>query len=196
MNYRVPKITLYENREIQILIAHILRKVGSMSKEELMRCTVDQDFVKYFDFHSCIMSMEEKKLITIETIDGCEICHPTNQSNYLAIELAYSIPLSVREDSVYHAKKITSHTHLEKSVKCEIIPLEQGYHLYIRFINEVGGADLMELKIYAPTLEAAQQMEKRFFANPAGAYRSVLNSFIQGYLTVSEAELKEAMEDD
>ena len=196
MNYRVPKITLYEDKDIQILIAHILRKVGPMSKEELMRCTVDQDFVKYFDFHSCIMSMEEKTLITIEKEDGCEICHPTNQSNYLAIELAYSIPLSIREDAVYYAKKITSHAHLEKAVKCEIIPLEQGYHLYIRFINEVGGADLMELKIYAPTLEAAQQMEKRFFANPAGAYRGVLNSFIQGYLTVSEAELKEAMEDE
>ncbi len=196
MNYRVPKITLYEDKEIQILIAHLLRKVGCMSKEELMSCTVDQDFVKYFDFHSCIMNMEEKQLITIEEVDGCEICHPTNQSNYLAIELAYSIPLSIREDAVYYAKKITSHTHLEKAVKCEIIPLEQGYHLYIRFINEIGGADLMELKIYAPTLEAAQHMEKRFFANPAGAYRGVLNSFIQGYLTVSEAELKEAMEDE
>lgn len=196
MNFRAPKLTLYEDKEIQILIAHLLRKVGCMSKEELMRCTVDQEFVKYFDFHSSIMSMEEKKLITIEKEDDCEICHPTNQSNYLAIELAYSIPLSIREDAVYLAKKITAHTHLEKAIKCEIITLDQGYHLYIRFINEVGGADLMELKIYAPTLEAAQQMERKFFANPAGAYRGVLNSFIHGYLTVSDAELKEAMEDN
>ena len=52
----------------------------------------------------------------------------------------------------------------------------------------------MELKIYAPTYESARQMETRFFDNPAGAYRSVVNSFIQGYLTVSEAEIKEALE--
>lgn len=197
MNFRAPKLTLYEDKEIQILIAHLLRKVGCMSKEELMRCTVDQEFVKYFDFHSCIMSMEEKKLITVEKTDDCELCHPTNQSNYLAIELAYSIPLSIREDAVYLAKKITAHNHLEKAIKCEIITLEQGgYHLYIRFINEVGGADLMELKIYAPTLEAAQQMERKFFDNPTGAYRGVLNSFIQGYLSVSEAEIKEIIEDN
>ena len=50
----------------------------------------------------------------------------------------------------------------------------------------------MELKIFAPTLSAAEEMEKRFFDNPAGAYRSVLNNFIEGYLTVSEAELREA----
>ena len=41
----------------------------------------------------------------------------------------------------------------------------------------------MELKIYAPTKESAEQMEKRVFDNPVGAYRNVLNSFIQGYLT-------------
>ena len=36
MNFRAPKLTLYEDKEIQILIAHLLRKVGCMSKEELM----------------------------------------------------------------------------------------------------------------------------------------------------------------
>ncbi len=195
MSYHVPKLTLYERKDIEVLIAYILRKVGAMTKEELMSCTVDRDYVKYFDLQCCLFDMEEKELITLEKEGDAEICLPTSKSNYLAIELAYSIPLSIREDTVYYAKKITSHSHLEKAVKCEIIKLEQGYHLYIRFINEIGGADLMELKIYAPTYQSAQQMEKKFFSNPAGAYRSVLNSFIQGYLTVSDAEIKETLED-
>lgn len=194
MNIPVPKFVLYEQKDIEVLIAHILRKVGAMTREELISCTVDHDFVKYFDFICCLMDMQEKELIICNSEDKNGLCQPTEKSNYLAIELAYSIPISIREDTVYYAKKITAHSRLEKAVKCEIIKLEQGYHLYIRFINEVGGADLMELKIYAPTYESARQMEMRFFDNPAGAYRSVLNSFIQGYLTVSEAEIKEALE--
>lgn len=194
MSVPVPKFTLYERKDIEVLIAYILRKIGSMTKEELICCTVDHDFVNYFDFICCLMDMQEKELITCETEGKNEICLPTAKGNYLAIELAYSIPLSIREDTLYYAKKITAHSRLEKTVKCEIIKLKQGYHLYIRFINEMGGADLMELKIFAPTYQAAEQMEKRFFDNPAGAYRSVLNSFIQGYLTVSDAEIKEAME--
>ncbi len=195
MSVYVPKPTLYERKDIEVLIAYILRKVGAMTKEELMTCTVDRDYIKYFDLQCCLFDMEEKGIITCDKVDGHEICQPTAKSEYLAIELGYSIPQSIKEDTVYYAKKITSHSHLEKAVKCEIIKLEQGYHLYIRFINEIGGADLMELKIFAPTYESAQQMEKKFFSNPAGAYRSVLNSFIQGYLTVSEAEIKKALED-
>ena len=52
----------------------------------------------------------------------------------------------------------------------------------------------MELKIYAPTREAAEQMEKRVFDNPVGAYRNVLNSFIEGYLTVSDKEIREVLD--
>ena len=52
----------------------------------------------------------------------------------------------------------------------------------------------MELKIFAPTREAAEQMEKRVFDNPVGAYRNVLNSFIEGYLTVSDKEIREVLD--
>ena len=135
MNYHVPKFTLSERKDIEVLIAYILRKVGGMTKEELMSCTVDRDYIKYFDLQCCLIDMEDKELITCEKEGEYEVCLPTAKSNYLAIELAYSIPLSIREDTVYYAKKITSHSRLEKSIKCEIIKLEQGYHLYIRFIN-------------------------------------------------------------
>lgn len=187
MNF-VPKITLYERKDIEVLTAVLLKKTGGMTKEELLRCTVDKEFVRYFDLICCLMDMEEKGLLKLEE----EIYYPTAKGNYLAIELSDALPISLREDALYTAKKITAQLRLENSVKCEIISLDNGYQLYIRFINETGGADLMELKIFAPTLSAAEEMEKRFFDNPAGAYRSVLNNFIEGYLTVSDAELREA----
>ncbi|MCH5323695.1 MAG: DUF4364 family protein [Eubacterium sp.] len=193
MNF-VPKITLYERKDIEILIAFLLKKIGGMSKEELLCCTVDKEYVRYFDMICCLMDMEEKEIIVCEHEGDTERFYPTAKSNYLVIELGDSLPISLREDALYCAQKITARMRLENSVKCEIISLEKGYQLYIRFINETGGEDLMELKIFAPTLAAAEQMERRFFDNPAGAYRSVLNSFIQGYLTVSEAEIQEALE--
>ena len=181
MSIPVPKYTLYDRKDIEVLVAYILYKVGSITKDELMRCTVDHDFVMYFDLICCLFDMEDKGLIICEKAGNDETCLPTAKSEYLAIELAYTIPLSIREDTIYYAKKITSHSRLEKTVKTEIVKVEQGgYQLCIRFINEMGGTDLMELKIYAPTKESAEQMEKRVFDNPVGAYRNVLNSFIQG----------------
>ncbi len=193
MNF-VPKITLYERKDIEVLTAFLLHKIGAMTKEELLCCTVDKEFVRYFDMICCLIDMEEKELVKCMQEDGEERYYPTAKSNYLSIELADSLPISLREDALYCAKMTTARLRLESSVKCEIIPLEKGFRLYIRFLNETGGEDLMELKIYAPTLEAAEQMQKRFYDNPAGAYRSVLNSFIQDHLPVSDAELREAME--
>ncbi len=184
----VPRFTLYEQKDIEILLAYILSRVGNMTVNELMCSTVDRDFIMYFDFVSAIYDMRDKELITMGE-DKDPVCSPTDKSNYLAAELAYTIPLSIREDTVYYAKKITARTKLEKAVKTEIIEVQNGYQLYIRFINEMGGADFMELKIYAPTYESAEDMERRVFDNPEGTYRSVINYFIQGYLTVSEAEL-------
>ena len=194
MGVPVPKYTLYDRKDIEVLVSYILYKVGNITKDDLMRCTVDHDFVMYFDLICCLFDMEDKELIKCEKSGNDEICIPTEKSEYLAIELSYSIPRSIREDAVYYAKKITSYSHLEKTVKTEIIKLDKGYQFCIRFINELGGVDLMELKIYAPTREAAEQMEKRVFDNPAGAYRNVLNSFIEGYLTVSDKEIREVLD--
>ncbi len=194
MNY-IPKITLYESKDIRILVAFLLKKIGGMTKEELLCCTVDKEYVRYFDMICCLIEMEEMQLVKCERQDDNEMYYPTAKSNYLAIELADQLPMMLREDALYCAKKITSRMRLESSVKCEIITLDKGYQLYIRFLNEAGGADLMELKIFAPTLESAKSMEKKFFDNPAGAYRGVLNSFIQGYLSVSEKEIQEALDE-
>ena len=163
MSIPVPKYTLYDRKDIEVLVAYILYKVGSITKDELMRCTVNHDFVMYFDLICSLFDMEDKGLIICEKAGNDETCLPTAKSEYLAIELAYTIPLSIREDTIYYAKKITSHSRLEKTVKTEIVKVEQGgYQLCIRFINEMGGTDLMELKIYAPTKESAEQMEKVF----------------------------------
>ena len=116
MSIPVPKYTLYDRKDIEVLVAYILYKVGSITKDELMRCTVDHDFVMYFDLICCLFDMEDKGLIICEKAGNDETCLPTAKSEYLAIELAYTIPLSIREDTIYYAKKITSHSRLEKTV--------------------------------------------------------------------------------
>lgn len=117
MSIPVPKYTLYDRKDIEVLVAYILYKVGSITKDELMRCTVDHDFVMYFDLICCLFDMEDKGLIICEKAGNDETCLPTAKSEYLAIELAYTIPLSIREDTIYYAKKITSHSRLEKTVR-------------------------------------------------------------------------------
>ena len=196
MSVPVPKLTLYEEKDIEVLICYILRKVGQMTKEELMCCTVDYDFVLYFDFCLCFDDLKERGIVETEKLpDGDYMVKPTAKSNYLALELANSIPLTIREAAVYYAKKLTAAVKMEKAIKFEIIPLPKGYHFHVRFINELGGDDFMELKLFAPTLNAAEEMERKFINNPIGTYRSVINTFIDGYLTASQQEIQKAMEE-
>lgn len=194
MNYETPKIRLDESFDIQILIAYLLKEFDKLSLEQLATITVDDDTVNYFDLVSALGGLEDKGLITVEKTKTAEFYSASDKSNYMATELADKIPKSIRENTIYNGKKITAREKMEKAIKCQIIKLEQGYHLDIRFINEMGGPDLMDLKIYAPTYETAEQMEKRFFDNPTGTYRRVLNGFIQGFLTVSEIELNDALQ--
>lgn len=192
MEFDTPKIRLDDKYDIQILVAYLLKQIGFLTLEQLVSITVDDDTVNYFDLVSALGGMEEKAFVEIKKVDNEDCYFPTEKSNFMAVELGEKIPKSIRENTVYYGKKITAREKLEKAIKCEIIKLEQGYHLYIRFINEMGGADLMDLKIYAPTYETAAEMEKRFFDNPTGTYRRVLNGFIQGFLTVSDMELNDA----
>ena len=105
MSIPVPTYTLDDRKDIEVLVAYILYKVGSITKDELMRCTVDHDFVMYFDLICCLFDMEEKGFITCEKVGNDETCLPTAKSEYLAIELAYTIPLSIREDTVTMQKR-------------------------------------------------------------------------------------------
>ena len=59
MSIPVPKYTLYDRKDIEVLVAYILYKVGSITKDELMRCTVDHDFVMYFDLILSLIHISE-----------------------------------------------------------------------------------------------------------------------------------------
>ena len=40
MSIPVPKYTLYDRKDIEVLVAYILYKVGSITKDELMRISI------------------------------------------------------------------------------------------------------------------------------------------------------------
>ena len=81
MSIPVPKYTLYDRKDIEVLVAYILYKVGSITKDELMRCTVDHDFVMYFDLICCLFDMEDKGLIICEKAGNDETCLQRRRAN-------------------------------------------------------------------------------------------------------------------
>lgn len=81
MSIPVPKYTLYDRKDIEVLVAYILYKVGSITKDELMRSTVDHDFVMYFDLICCLFDMEDKGLIICEKPEMHETCRQRRRAN-------------------------------------------------------------------------------------------------------------------
>ena len=49
----------------------------------------------------------------------------------------------------------------------------------MRFLNEINGGELMNLKIYAPDFEQAKQMRERFYEKPSEIVTKIMNTFIK-----------------
>ena len=96
-------------------------------------------------------------------------------------EFYQRIPLSIRGKSIEYGKYVLKMADLERSIICRI---QRGNfngpcYLTVKFINEVDGSDLMDLKIYAPDFEQAKQMRERFYEKPSDIVTKIMSMFIR-----------------
>ena len=182
MAYDAPKIIIDDSLTIQIYLCFLIDRLGTLTEEQLSDIITEHESVKLLEYLEALSIAQEKELIKAEENDkNQKLLSLLPKGKMLADEFFTRIPLSIREKSLEYGQYVLKMAELERSVVCRI---ERGgfnepCFLTVKFLNEMGGPNLMELKIYAPDFEQAKQMRERFFEKPSDMVAKIMNMFIK-----------------
>ena len=180
MIYEAPKITIDDKLNIQFYICHLLDKLGTLSENQLSDIITECESVNYYDFLEALSVIIEKELAE-QTEEKNEIVYKLlPQGKMMSEEFYHHIPLSVREKSIEYGKKMLELSEVERALQCRIERTQETHcFVTVRFINEMGGPDLVNLRLYAPNLEEAKKMKERFYERPSEIITKVMQLFIK-----------------
>ena len=179
----IPKITINDELDICVYFCFILSSFGRLSESVINEIVLSVDSVNYFDLISATGFMEEKNLITSETdkSSGERYYCLLPDGKKLSDEFYMHIPLSVREKTLETGNRISERLEREKSVKCDII-YDSGrkrYDLDVKFLNEINGETILEIKLFAPDEQEAEKMKRRFLSKPSLIITRTMNMFLK-----------------
>lgn len=181
MAYESPKIIIDDKLTIQIYLCFLIDRLGELTDEQLSDIITEYETVNFLEYLEALSIAQEKELIKSDENKGQKIFSLLPKGKMMADEFFNRIPLSIREKSLEYGQYVLKMAELERSVVCRI---ERGEYnepcfLTVKFLNEMGGPNLMELKIYAPDFEQAKQMRERFFEKPSDTVAKIMNMFIK-----------------
>ncbi|MDR1753801.1 MAG: DUF4364 family protein [Eubacterium sp.] len=156
-----------------VLICSLLKEVR-LTETGLLEILTDGDTVGQFVISDALSLIEKKSLAALSDDGAFSL---TEAGVMIVDEFIGKIPFEIREKCLVLAKRISSLSELDKSVKWEIENLERGCYFKLRFLNEMGGSDIIDLKIYAPSYESALKMQENFLEKPIDAFERIMYIF-------------------
>ncbi len=179
--FQSPKIIIDDKLTIQIYICYLLDQLGELSEEQLADIADEIEAVNSLDFFESLSIASEKKLIESRCEKNKKILSLLPMGKTMSDEFFAHIPLSVREKSVEYGKQILKMADLERSIICRIERTDYNgpCYLTVKFLNELNGDNLMNLRIYAPDYEQAKLMRERFFEKPSDIVTEIMKMFIK-----------------
>lgn len=180
MLYEAPKIMIDDELVIQIFFCYLLDELGNLTGEQIADIITEYDSVNLLDSILALSKMEEKEMVRAVGEKGKETYELLPTGRLMSREFFHRVPLSIREKSLTYGKKVLEIAELERSIVCRIERTNDTHcFLTVRFLNEMGGPDLMNLKIYAPDFEQAKQMRERFYEKPSDIVTKIMNTSIK-----------------
>lgn len=179
--YESPKIIIDDKLTIQIYLCYILDQLGELTEDQLSDIVTEIDAVSGLEYFEALSVSVEKKLIEIKDDKKSKKLSLLPQGVTMSKEFFRRIPLSVREKTLDYGRELLKMADLERSIICRIQRngINEPCYLTARFLNEINGEELMNLKIYAPDYEQAKQMRERFYEKPSDIVTKIMNMFIK-----------------
>jgi len=176
MNKDKEKIKLTDSFKITVLICYLLDELGALTEYQITKILMLDEAVNHFDLTEAFGILENKKLAAFVERKGERFFVINDNGRTIAAEIG-SVPPELREKSVSEGRKILIDLELKKTVNWSIIKADKGYNFNIRLLNELGGADLMEINLYAPSEAGAFDIQKRFLERPLDIVRKIMTMF-------------------
>lgn len=179
--FQSPKIIIDDKLTIQIYLCYLLDQLGELSEEQLADITDEIEAVNSLDFFEALSISREKQLIRAADKKNEKIYSLLPTGKTLTDEFFNRIPLSVREKSLEYGKYLLKMADLERSIICRIERTDYNgpCYLTVKFLNELNGDNLLDMRIYAPDYEQAKLMRERFYEKPSDIVTKIMKMFIK-----------------
>ncbi len=166
-----------------VYFCFILDNFGDLAESVIGEIILSAAQSDYFEVMGNVGFMLEKRLIE-EKKDpktGETIYTLLEEGRRLANDLGSHISPFLKEETLQTGKELLKRNKRERSIRCDISSdtNKNRYDLNIRFLNEMNGDTILEMKMYAPTRKKAEEMRDRFLSKPSFIITRIMNMFLK-----------------
>lgn len=166
-----------------VLFCFILHNLGELPESVIGEIILYVSPRSYFGTMCDIRFMQEKGLIGSKHDDKRNepIYFLLSGGESLAEDMSSMLSSALKYDILSYGKKLLEKNEREKSVRCTIKHDSENnrYDLIVKFLNELNGETMLEIKLYAPDEKTALEMQERFLSKPAFIITRTMNMFLK-----------------
>ena len=165
-----------------VYFCFLLSEFGDLTESAAGDIIMASDPSSYFDVMSNTGFMEERGLISSAS-DKCNetVFSLLDAGKELAESFESSLPPLLKAKTLSAGKEILTRRQRERSILCEISydHTKERYELIVKFLNEINGDIILEIKLFAPDERSAKEMKERFLSKPYFIISRTMNMFLR-----------------
>lgn len=171
--------SIFDTESARILICHLLNAFEKgLLRSDMYEISVNSGTVNYFTYQDALSHLLSTNCVQMQSSEGEEeLCVLTKQGKKLLREVEHYLPGAYQAKIVQIAKDYLRMKTKREEVEISYIPLEQGYYIRIRCLDIKN--DLLDMKLYAPTLESAQKIGDTVLENPSAFYQKIMDIVLE-----------------
>ena len=173
--------------EIKILICYLLSCIEQpLSKEQVNYIFQFNSIVNYFSFCQALKELIDTHHIQekFSAEDGKKILQLMPMGENTATTLSGILQKSTRDKIIATAQQVLASEQQERDHQVSITKVEDGYMVHL-VIHDIG-SDLLEMTLFAPDKQEAQQMAERFNQDAVMLYRGMLGILQNDSLSIHQ----------
>lgn len=165
---------LTNSLEIKILICYLLDNIDKpLSGEQIAEVVQAEGLANYFEAFHAIEDLFRSNHLKISLRDNdVDLYSVSDLGRETSQSLTKTVPHAVREKALLSANKMLLNLKKLSENKVCITKASDGYMVECRILDI--GSDLLNIQLFAGTMEQAQSVKKNFLDNPASVYKAVL----------------------
>ena len=165
---------LTNSTEIRLLLCYLIKNAGPLSAQDIESALVEEALVNYFEIGSCLDDITRQELVKIENGNYCI----TDRGRKVAQELAYDLPLTVRESAVAAVLRCKAWSRKASEYDATITEGKDG-HCTVRCTIKGLSNDLFCLDLGTPDRISAEMIKKRFILKGNEVYQMLINKLTE-----------------
>ncbi|MDR3178997.1 MAG: DUF4364 family protein [Oscillospiraceae bacterium] len=163
---------LRRKEDIKILICYLFSSIKiSMSKEDVVKVLQENAIANYFEANSAFSELVTLQHLKADESDKNKF-FATKSGELIAKELEISLPISMRDKSIYAALNLMAKVKRENENKVDIKKIKSGYNVILEISG--GVTNLMSITMYTPDFNQAKLVKQNFHKNPDLFYECFL----------------------